>query len=464
MGQNASDNTMEFSGLFELLGKSIREQIGSGQGPRARRRKKGGKGRRTSITSSIGREHYGFIDDVDEVKLIEPDSVPEGYTKCDELYTGYYVDITEKGVHKTEYNMTVYQNRKTGHYIIAEYPALLTEPSITYSSNFKKFALLTLLSFSLTPEQVATFFGNMAGFFIQPSVVEDFLAEAAGKLDGFEQWLVYKLSQEERVQFTSRPMRMGGRRCFLYTAQSPIYTLYMAHPENGREAMETMGILPRLGGLAVHGVSGALLDFPCRHRILQDDLQKCLREANEPWCGQIADLLQKAMQNWKEGRLDAESLAAVKAQYRVILASAAPLSSRVNKFASLSAKALHAILTEREDAVFDWALDNPAEEGKKEACDKTGEFPKNFRSLDYARHICRMKSYLETAVLCRAVEIAEDMANLDEDGMSMLNLTMHGMLLERLLDGYIPSFMNPDEIPEEFRDMPLPNAASQKQG
>ena len=75
-----------------------------------------------------------------------------------------------------------------------------------------------------------------------------------------------------------------------------------------------------------------------------------------------------------------------------------------------------------------------------------------------------MKSYLETAVLCRAVEIAEDMANLDEDGMSMLNLTMHGMLLERLLDGYIPSFMNPDEIPEEFRDMPLPNAASQKQG
>ncbi len=141
MGQNASDNTMEFSGLFDLLGKGIREQIGSGQGPRARRRKKGGKGRRSSITSSIGRQDYGFIDDVDEVKLIEPDSVPEGYTKCDELYTGYYVDITEKGVHKTEYNMTVYQNRKTGHYIIAEYPALLTEPSITYSSNFKKLAL-----------------------------------------------------------------------------------------------------------------------------------------------------------------------------------------------------------------------------------------------------------------------------------------------------------------------------------
>lgn len=135
------------------------------------------------------------------------------------------------------------------------------------------------------------------------------------------------------------------------------------------------------------------------------------------------------MQNWKEGRLDAESLAAVKAQYRVILASAAPLSSRVNKFASLSAKALHAILTEREDAVFDWALDNPAEEGKKEACDKTGEFPQNFRSLDYARHICRIKSYLETAVPCSTGDLAEDMAKLNEDGVSIAKLRCTGCSL-----------------------------------
>ncbi len=321
----------------------------------------------------------------------------------------------------------------------------------------------------MTPAQVGTFLGTMGDFSLPEYIVEEMLEKFSAKLAGFERWLVYKLSCEERITLVSRPLRVGGRGHFLHVVASPTCTLYMPHPARGHEAMETMGFLPAFHGLAIHGPDSACLDFACGHRFAPRTVMDCLRKANEPWCTALASLLEEALGDWRQGRLDEEGLALVKGRFRDILGKAAPLSTRVNKFATLSAKDLHEILLGHEDALFGWAGESPEREGEADswiAQDAVRDFPQGYRSLNSLRALCRLYSLIETARKHGAERLESDMREVlggtsddpsQENMLKALHLTHDIMLIGQLCKGLLPAFIDPDSVPDSFRTMDLPN-------
>jgi transposase len=61
--------------------------------------------------------------------------------------------------------------------------------------------------------------------------------------------------------------RVLVKRWWLHVACTPWYTLYLAHPTRGDQALKTMGILPGYAGTSVHDSLSMYLSYPCTHAL-----------------------------------------------------------------------------------------------------------------------------------------------------------------------------------------------------
>ena len=52
--------------------------------------------------------------------------------------------------------------------------------------------------------------------------------------------------------FDETGFRVAGRLAWVHCARTGKYTLLMVHPKRGRQAIESMGVLPSFAGVAVH--------------------------------------------------------------------------------------------------------------------------------------------------------------------------------------------------------------------
>lgn len=159
----------------------------------------------------------------------------------------------------------------------------------------------------------------------------------------------------------------------------------------------------------------------------------------------------------------------MKGRSRDILGKAAPLSTWVNKFAILSARDLHKILLDHEDALFDWAGESPEKEGEADswiAQDAVRDFPQGYRSLNSLRALCRLYSLIETVRKHETGRLESDMGEVlggtsddpSQENMRKALYLMHDIvLLGQLCKGLLPDFIDPDSVPDSFRTMDLPN-------
>lgn len=124
-------------------------------------------------------------------------------------------------------------------------------------------------------------------------------ARAAGRLGAFLEHACEQIAGSDVAGFDETGFRVDGRLHWVHCARTGTYTLLMAHPKRGRQAIEAMGVLPSFGGVAVHdawapydGYTAAGHQLCCAHA--RRELQAVTDLAPDGewcWAAQAADAL-----------------------------------------------------------------------------------------------------------------------------------------------------------------------------
>ena len=151
----------------------------------------------------------------------------------------------------------------------------------------------------LSKERTAQALAELFGTPLSSGSVAALTARAAGRLDGFLERVRKQIAASGVAGFDETGFRVEGRLQWVHCARTGKYTLLMVHLRRGKEAMEAMGVLPSLAGVAVLDAwapydiySGAGHQLCCAHA--QRELQAvadCVPEGRWCWVTQAAEAI-----------------------------------------------------------------------------------------------------------------------------------------------------------------------------
>jgi transposase len=101
----------------------------------------------------------------------------------------------------------------------------------------------------LSKQRTALPLAELFGIPLSSGTVAALTARAAGRLDGFLEHVREQIAASDVAGFDETGFRVEGRLAWVHCARTGKYTLLMVHPRRGRQAIEAMGILPRLRGI-----------------------------------------------------------------------------------------------------------------------------------------------------------------------------------------------------------------------
>jgi transposase len=142
----------------------------------------------------------------------------------------------------------------------------------------------------LSKKRTAQALAELFGVPLSSGTVAAITGRAAGRLDGFPDRVRERIAASEVAGFDETGFRVDGRLAWVHCARTGKYTLLMAHPKRGKQAIEAMGVLPSFTGIAVHdawapyhGYVGADHQLCCAHALRE--LQAVADAAPEgQWC------------------------------------------------------------------------------------------------------------------------------------------------------------------------------------
>lgn len=269
----------------------------------------------------------------------------------------------------------------------------------------------------LSKQRTAQALAELFGIPVSSGTVVAVTGKAAGRLDGFLEHARGQIAGSQVAGFDETGFRVEGRLAWVHCARTGKYTLLMAHPKRGRQAIEAMGVLPAFTGIAVHDAwapydsySGAAHQLCCAHALRERQAVTDTAPAGQwCWAAQAAeaitamqDLVSKAT---SQGRAAADpgALARQVSLYR----SAALIGAR--QTAARSGKLMrkhHALarrLLDRQDDYLRFTRDFRAPPDNN-GCERDIRMTKLrqkvsgcLRTMTGARQFCAIRSYLSTA-------------------------------------------------------------------
>jgi len=267
---------------------------------------------------------------------------------------------------------------------------------------------------------------NRAGQMVQ-SLIDETLSEATmlqfvlrlhEALAGWEDQAITKLMQNPVMYVDETSLRVDQKNHWIHVYAAGDITLKRLHHKRGRQAIETINIIPRYGGIIVHDCWASYLGYDhCGHGLCGAHLLRELAfvvDANQyAWAQNMRELLQKACHEVSQSddkcltevayqklqRLYRNILTCGEKEMPVILPKAA---GKRGKMAKSDAHNLLERLRKYETAVLLFAknphvafTNNRSERDLRMAKVKQ-KVSGCFRSEQYAHTYCRITSYLQT--------------------------------------------------------------------
>jgi transposase len=269
----------------------------------------------------------------------------------------------------------------------------------------------------LSKKRTAQALAGLFGVPLSSGTVAALTARAAGKLGGFLEHARQNIAASQVAGFDETGFRVEGRLAWVHCARTGKYTLLMAHPRRGRQAIEAMGVLPWFAGVAVHdawapydGYAGTGHQLCCAHALRE--LQAVTDAAPDGqwcWAAQAAEAItgmQKLVAEAIAGRRDAVDPDALAGQVTLYRSAALiGISQTAARRGKLMKKhnALARRLLGRQDDYLRFTTDFrvPADNNGCEQDIRMTKLKQKvsgcLRTLAGARHFCAIRSYLSTA-------------------------------------------------------------------
>ena len=269
----------------------------------------------------------------------------------------------------------------------------------------------------LSKQRTAQALAELFGIPASSGTVAAVTAKAADRLDEFLEHARSQIAGSQAAGFDETGFWVEGKLAWVHCARTGKYTLLMAHPRRGRQAIEAMGVLPAFAGVAVHDAwapydsyASAAHQLCCAHALRELQAVTDAAPAGQwCWAAQAAEAI-TAMQDLVSGAIakgragvDPDALAGQVHRYRcAALIGASQTRARSGKLMRKH-HALARRLLERQDDYLRFTADFRAPPDNN-GCERDIRMAKLRqkvsgcpRTMTGARQFCAIRSYLSTA-------------------------------------------------------------------
>ena len=298
-----------------------------------------------------------------------------------------------------------------------KHPADMPGP-LQYGNGLKAYVIQLIVTQMLSLKRVQQLLKTLMGRVIAEKTFLSYILALYVALEGWENSAMAELLKERALNVDETSMRVNKRNQWVHVYSSGDITLKFLQPGRGKQAIHSIGIIPRYGGTIIHDCLKAYLSYQhCAHGLCGSHLLRELTfivDSNDyRWAKNMKRLLQAACKTVSTNpskKLSAKKYATLQKQYRNILTRGLnempPVpqkqSGKRGRIAKSDAHNLLERLSKYESAVLLFARDPYVSftNNRAERDLRMGKVKQKvsgcFRSEIYAKAYCRISSYLET--------------------------------------------------------------------
>lgn len=304
-----------------------------------------------------------------------------------------------------------------GTEVKGDFPADMPGP-LQYGNGLKAYCINLLICQMVALNRVQKSVKAMIGVVVSEATLLKFVRRLHESLADWESIVAEQLLGSTAINVDETSLRVERKNHWIHVYSAGDMTLKYLHRKRGKEAIESINIIPRYGGVIIHDCWSSYLSYNhCTHGLCGSHLLRELTfivDANSyRWAALMKRLLQetcKEVSGRQQKKLTAEEYSQLQKRYRNIItrgekelpAIPAKPSGQRGKMAKSAAHNLWERLKTYEAAVLLFAKDgdvsftnNRAERDLRMSKVKQ-KVSGCFRSAEYAQAYCRISSYLQS--------------------------------------------------------------------
>ena len=289
---------------------------------------------------------------------------------------------------------------------------------LQYGPGIRAYVLNLLIAQMLSLKRVQQSIRTLIGMAISETTILKYVMQLHQALAAWEQSAMEQLLTMPTMHVDETSLRVDRKNHWIHVCSAGEITLKFVHPKRGREAIETIGVIPRYGGVVIHDCWASYLAYDhCGHGLCGSHLLRELTfiiDANGyAWAANMKRLLKATcsrVSKRKRKKLTQDEYKHLQKRYRTILTRGEkelpPIPPRQNgkrgRIAKSDAHNLWERLKQHETAVLLFAklshvafTNNRAERDLRMSKVKQ-KVSGCFRTSQYAEAYCRISSYLQT--------------------------------------------------------------------
>jgi len=324
-------------------------------------------------------------------------------------------ELPEVKAHVTEHRM---ERRRCacGCETKASAPPEATAPAC-YGPGIRALAVYLSVYQHLPYDRLAEIFADVVGVPVSVGAITSMVAEAGGALGLFVSVVTDLLRDAPAVHFDETGARVEGSLHWIHVASSALYTLLCCHTRRGGAAMDDMGVIAKMAGVAVHDGWKPYRSYDVVHALCNAhhlrELDGITERFAQEWAEQMITLLLDAKEAVEQAiargdtGLDPSVLHSIRVRYGKLIAKGwsaneDPTAARPGKWYQNSAVNLLGRLDSYRDDVlrftvdFNVPFDNNQGERDIRMVKLQQKISGSWRTKTGADHFCAIRSYVST--------------------------------------------------------------------
>ncbi len=297
----------------------------------------------------------------------------------------------------------------------AAFPRAATAPAV-YGPGVRALAAYLAVHQHLPFDRMAQLFSDVLGQEVSVGALAQMVTEAAGATGPFTERVRDLLTEADAVHFDETGARVVGSLHWVHSASTAFLTLLDCNKKRGRVAMDAMGILRAMSGVAIHDGWKPYRHYDITHGLCNaHHLRELIAVGigwDQGWANDLADLLRQAKHETKVARatgqchLDAGAIQSIRIRYGILVAKgfAANPEPETGKRSGYEKKAYNLLVRldhHRADVLrfctdFTVPFDNNQAERDIRMVKLQQKVSGSWRTLEGAKNFCAIRGYIST--------------------------------------------------------------------